>query len=82
MKVLLGSPVRATPSVLAEFLLSLSLLESQDFTIDFCFVDDNIHHLSTRMMRAFLQKFSGMLLTAAVQTDQRHKTPEKNVIQQ
>ena len=81
MRILIASPVRATPSVLAEFLLALSILEKKHLSIDFCFIDDNVQPLSKRMLKAFLQKFPGSILPASLPTESHAKIPTKKTIE-
>lgn len=52
-KVLIGSPIRQKPAILAEFLEGLKHLEKGNITIDFMFVDDNELIESKILLREF-----------------------------
>ena len=52
-RVLVGSPIRQKPSLLAEFLRSLGELRSADLEITYYFVDDNKDAESSALLRAF-----------------------------
>lgn len=53
MKILLGSPIRQRPEILAAFLESLLTLDLKGIHLDYCFVDDNDDPRSTAMLGAF-----------------------------
>lgn len=52
-RILVGSPIRQSPPVLAEFLRSLTELDTTDIALDFVFVDDNDDPASSAMLAAF-----------------------------
>lgn len=53
MRILVGSPVRQTPTVLRIFLSSLGNLDTTGFQVDYCFVDDNDSEESSSLLRSF-----------------------------
>ncbi|MDQ7791990.1 MAG: glycosyltransferase [Clostridia bacterium] len=55
-RVLVASPVRQKPSILAEFLESLEMLDSSGLALDFAFVDDNIDIGARNLLAAFVQR--------------------------
>jgi len=51
--VLIGSPIRQKPAILAEFLRFLANLETHDCTIQYYFIDDNLDKESSRILFNF-----------------------------
>lgn len=58
-RVLVGSPIRQTPEILTEFLLSLDELDQISFVFDYYFIDDNIDPVSSRILREFQERHEG-----------------------
>lgn len=56
-RVLIGSPICQKPEILRMFFYSLEKLDSQMASIHYAFVDDNTHALSSKMLRAFTDRF-------------------------
>ncbi|NLT95451.1 MAG: glycosyltransferase [Clostridia bacterium] len=52
-KVLIGSPIRQKPKILAEFLNSLERLEKDNIHVDFLFIDDNELFESSELLKDF-----------------------------
>lgn len=52
-RILLGSPVKREPEILAEFLRSMAELDATGLSLDFFFVDDNKGDASSQMLRSF-----------------------------
>lgn len=52
-KVLIGSPIRQKPNILAEFLKSLQNLEKENLSVDFLFIDDNELVESSKLLKNF-----------------------------
>lgn len=55
-RVLIGSPIHQQPTILREFLMSLSELEQDDVIIEFLFMDDNEDEESSSLLTAFADK--------------------------
>lgn len=53
LRVLVGSPVRQTPTILSEFLHSLACLDDQGLHVDYYFVDDNEDVISSALLDTF-----------------------------
>lgn len=64
-RILLGSPVKQEPEILAEFLRSLTELDTTGLSLDFFFVDDNGDAGSSRLLRSFSCDGSDITVTAA-----------------
>lgn len=58
--VLVGTPVYQKPEILEVFLASLKSLNSQNITLDFMFVDDNVNKHSSRILSAFKREGSSI----------------------
>lgn len=56
VRILVGSPVRQKPAILKEFLESLDGLEKENFTLDYCFYEDNIIEESKELLLAFAEE--------------------------
>lgn len=52
-RVLIGSPIRQQPKILKEFLESLENLEKNTYTVDYCFVNDNVDPESEAIIQSF-----------------------------
>lgn len=52
-RILIGSPIRQSATVLEKFLRSLSNLRSEGLQVDYAFFDDNEDEASTRLLREF-----------------------------
>ena len=65
-RILVGSPIRQSPPVLAEFLRSLRELDTTDLALDFVFVDDNDDPASAANRAAWevLKRWDKPFLTA------------------
>lgn len=55
-RVLVGSPIRQKPEILTEFLSSLEDLEKNTYTLDYCFVNDNVDPASEALLQSFANK--------------------------
>jgi len=55
-RILIASPVRQKPSILAYFLFSLQSLEQEELEMDFLFIDDNDDQQSTELLTLFQSK--------------------------
>lgn len=56
LRVLIGSPICQKPEILRMFFYSLDKLHSQLASIHYLFVDDNTNALSSKMLRAFVDR--------------------------
>ena len=56
IRILVGSPVRQKPAILKEFLSSLNHLKETGFTLDYCFVDDNVQSPSRDLLLEFAKE--------------------------
>lgn len=56
-RVLIGSPIRQVPDILAPFLTSLAELERNNFTVSYLFVDDNEVEASQQLLFDFQMKY-------------------------
>lgn len=65
MRVLIGSPVRQDPLVLAEFLASLDRLTKLSFEAHFAFVDDNTDPVSGALLHTFAKTHPTTLLPSS-----------------
>lgn len=54
-KILIGAPVRQEPTILREFLRSLSELDKTGLQVEFAFVDDNVDEDSREHLRRFAE---------------------------
>lgn len=61
-KVLIGSPIHQKPSILNEFLLSLSRLNKTDLEITFLFIDDNNNKESSKLLEEFSGKENNVVI--------------------
>ncbi len=52
-EILIASPVRQSPEVLSEFLLSLVELDTVDLSVDYLFIDDNDISQSSELLSEF-----------------------------
>jgi UDP-N-acetylglucosamine 2-epimerase (non-hydrolysing) len=64
-RILVGSPIRQTPEILDEFLLSLENVEKNSFEFDYYFVDDNIDNKSSERLRSFTKGKEGHCFIAS-----------------
>lgn len=62
MRVLLGSPVRQDPDILAAFLDGLRGLNPAGAQVDWCFADDNDNPDSSRLLRASRNPYGRVLI--------------------
>ena len=51
--ILIASPVRQNPYILAYFLTSLQSLNQDELVVDFLFIDDNDDKQSTELLASF-----------------------------
>ncbi|MDR0897091.1 MAG: hypothetical protein LBN04_04470 [Oscillospiraceae bacterium] len=75
-RILVGSPVCQKPAILRVFLAGLHHLESDGFTLDFFFVDDNQEAESSRLLRAFRREGSRVTVLPAPPRDAPYHTDE------
>lgn len=76
-KVLIGSPIRQTPAILEQFLLSLTGLTKSSTTVDYIFVDDNVDPLSSVMLNDFSEANGrSVIIRPAIQTNEEYKRSE------
>ena len=56
MKILVGSPVRQSSSILKEFLLGLEEADYAKNEVTYFFVDDNTETASSELLKVFAEK--------------------------
>lgn len=61
-RVLVGSPIRQTPSILREFLDSLKELDHETVELSFLFVDDNDNILSSEILNDFAMSVPNVMI--------------------
>ena len=52
-RILVGSPIQQKPSILSVFLNHLSHIESEEYILDYFFVDDNVDPFSKSLLQQF-----------------------------
>lgn len=52
-RILVGSPIRQNPAILAEFLQSLKEQNQSTYTLDYYFIDDNVNEESKKLLADF-----------------------------
>lgn len=55
-RILIGGPIHQEPSILKEFLSSVTDLEEGDMAFDYFFVDDNLNNESSVLLQQFSEK--------------------------
>ncbi|WP_240414452.1 tetratricopeptide repeat protein [Paenibacillus periandrae] len=76
-RVLMGSPIRQTPAILEQFLLSLTELTQSSTMVDYIFVDDNVETLSSQMLSDFCETTGrGVIIRPAIQTNEEYQRNE------
>lgn len=84
-RILIGSPVRQTPSILKEFLDSLKGLDREGFQVSYYLIDDNDNPASSSMLTAFASSASCIVRPGADSAstyrrdDATHYWPEEAV---
>ncbi len=61
-KILIGAPVRQEPTILREFLRSLSELDKDGLQVEFAFVDDNVDAASREQLQRFAEHEPTLLM--------------------
>jgi hypothetical protein len=61
-QILIGSPIRQSPDILAKFLLSLSRLDYSSFEPTFYFIDDNDQPASSELLQSFADRYEGSII--------------------
>lgn len=77
MKILIGTPVKQSSAILHHYLQSLENLETEDWEIHYCFVDDNDEETSHELLTEFAKKHPVTLISSDynddyVKTDNTH----------
>ncbi|SDE46906.1 Tetratricopeptide repeat-containing protein [Paenibacillus sp. UNCCL117] len=72
-RILIASPIRQTPSILREFLASLSELEHGNIQVDYIFSDDNLEDESSELLARFAESHG-----RAVIVDRRTRQEEQS----
>mgnify|MGYP001290593188 FL=1 len=74
-RILVASPVRQSPEILREYAQSLINLKTDDFQVDFLFIDDNISEES----RSVLKKLTGILGGTVLDGYKKEKRQEQYI---
>lgn len=69
-RVLVGSPIRQSPSILREFLNSLKELNQETVELSFLFVDDNDNTLSSQILEQFSKEIPNVMIHKNISSDQ------------
>ena len=63
-RVLIGSPIRQKPQILAEFLSGLKEADKDGLEVSFCFVDDNTNPDSSKLLTEFAGEYDAEILSS------------------
>ena len=78
LRILVGSPIRQQPEILKEFLESLDNVEKKSYTFDFCFVNDNVDPVSTKILQDFSEAHSGHCILLSPEVPSQNSIYFKN----
>lgn len=67
-RILIASPIKQKPAILNEFLGSLDRLVSDQYTLDYFFVDDNDDEKSQLLLKSFAQKHANKCVISSVES--------------
>lgn len=66
--ILIGGPIRQNPQILSAYLISLKLLETDGFDVQYFFVDDNESYLSSQLLQGFA-KYNNATIVSGEQSE-------------
>ena len=79
-KILVATPVRQDPKILAAYLFSLTQLEQDGLEIEYCFVDDNESPLSSAILQGFSKQYPTIILPKMDSDVSYQKTTDNQLV--
>ena len=64
LKIIIASPVYQKKEILSSFLLSLTQLKQEGFSVSYLFVDDNTDVISSNLLLSFVALHGGTIIPA------------------